>query len=320
MDRFKKTYFSHDVYARQDPKIKRLLAHFRKENDDKARSALCLYWWIIEDMHAEDYEVCNLEAYADDYRCDVEFLKAVLEDFELFRTDDGCYVSDRVIRNFQEQAEKSKKNKEKVEKRWENHRKKQGEAQAELHQEINEELVAQVIQEFNEKFKKSYAVSDDNRKKISAISEKNNLTFEHWQKIIYNAHRGWDFKDKTGTKVKHDKPSLKRILEDWESFLNDDAHLVPDYEAERKAKEAAEQKEAEEKEQAAAERNRQITEQKAAKAAVCDKESAIEYLKNYCCILNLPTAMLHRHSVLKEFSELYDITVGDIVALKGGEA
>ncbi|MCD7740162.1 MAG: DUF4373 domain-containing protein [Candidatus Gastranaerophilales bacterium] len=103
---YKETYFQHDRYARQDPKIRALLAHFRKESEETAKSAMCVYWWIVEDMHTDSYPADNLEAFADDYRCSVEFLKSILEDFGLFRQENGCYISDRILRNLQEQQNK----------------------------------------------------------------------------------------------------------------------------------------------------------------------------------------------------------------------
>ena len=84
-----RSYFSHDVFARQDAKIKNLLLHFRKESNLKAQAAVCIYWWVIEDMHADDYPIDKLDVFADDYRCDVDFLKSILEDFDLFRIEDG---------------------------------------------------------------------------------------------------------------------------------------------------------------------------------------------------------------------------------------
>lgn len=312
-----KIYFSHDVYARQDPKIKKLLAHFRKESEEKAKAALCVYWWIVEDMHAEDYEVCNLEAYADDYRCDINFLKSILEDFELFRQEDGCYISDRVIRNFQAQEEQSKANKKAADKRWENYRKRKAEAQEEQPIEVNEELVVFVIQEFNKKFKKSYAVSDDNRNKISLISQKNKLSFEHWRKIIENAYRGWDYRDEKGNKIRHEKPNLKRIIEDWESFLQGDAYLAPDHEAEQKEKDEQERKKQEEQEQQRIQSKKDDEEYKNKKNSLQSKEEAIEFFiaRNHYVMPNY----IARSSLFKELSEKFDITVEEILAARGGE-
>lgn len=116
---YKETYFQHDHNARRDPKIKNLLAYFRRTaNEEKAKSALLIYWWIIEDMHVDDYPVNKLEAFADDYRCDVELLKSILEDFELFRIENECYISDRVLRNLKEQEDKIEQKQSAANIRW----------------------------------------------------------------------------------------------------------------------------------------------------------------------------------------------------------
>lgn len=104
---YQDTYFQHDRYARRDPKIKALLTHFRKESEEKAKAAICVFWWIVEDMHLDDYPVDELNVFADDYRCDVDFLRSILNDFGLFRIENNCYVSDRVLRNLEEQARKA---------------------------------------------------------------------------------------------------------------------------------------------------------------------------------------------------------------------
>lgn len=104
---YQDTYFQHDRYARRDSKIKALLTYFRKESEEKAKAAICVFWWIVEDMHLDDYPVDKLEVFADDYRCDVNFLHSILNDFNLFRVENNCYVSDRVLRNLEEQAKKA---------------------------------------------------------------------------------------------------------------------------------------------------------------------------------------------------------------------
>ena len=104
---YQDTYFQHDRYARRDSKIKALLTHFRKESEEKAKAAICIFWWIVEDMHLDDYPVDKLDVFADDYRCDVDFLRSILNDFNLFRIENNCYVSDRVLRNLEEQAKKA---------------------------------------------------------------------------------------------------------------------------------------------------------------------------------------------------------------------
>lgn len=148
-----KPYFSHDIYARQDAKIKNMLLHFRKESNLKAQAAVCIYWYIVEDMHKDDYKISDLEAYADDYRCDIDFLKSILEDFDLFRIENDCYISDRVLRNIEEQSEKSKKSKAAANKRWNKKNKEESKLAPDLRLLEQEEFI-QGAEEPDEDFNK----------------------------------------------------------------------------------------------------------------------------------------------------------------------
>lgn len=231
---YKEKYFPHDRHARQDPKIKSLLVHFRKISEEKAKAAVCIFWWIVEDMHTDDYPTDKLDAFADDYRCDVEFLKSILNDFDLFRIENNCYVSDRVLRNLQEQQEKSDKARAKAEKRWQG-KKKPDEAPTEPDDiQIDDELVNSIIQIYNSEFKKSQIVGKTTREKIYKITKENNVTNEIWQKVFKNAKRGWNIKGE------NKKPILKNILENWDAFASDDYFLAPDEQAQQKQKEQEE--------------------------------------------------------------------------------
>ncbi len=222
---YKEKYFQHDRYARQDPKIKNMLSYFRKTSEEKAKSAVCVFWWIVEDMHTDDYPINNLDAFADDYRCDVDFLKSILEDFNLFHIVDNCYVSDRVLRNLKEQEEKSEKARKKALKRW-------GAAKPDKPvQEINDDFINSIIQIYNSEFKKSQIIGKETKDKIFTITKENNLTAEIWQKVFSNAKRGWNIKGE------NKKPCLKNILENWDSFASDDYFLAPDEKAEQQQKE-----------------------------------------------------------------------------------
>lgn len=232
---YKETYFQHDRYARQDPKIKNLLVHFRKISNEKAQAAVCIFWWIVEDMHTDDYPVNKLDVFADDYRCDVEFLKSILEDFDLFRIEGDCYVSDRVLKNLKEQEEKSERAKAKAAKRWQG-KKSPNEAPAEPDNiQIDDEFVNSIIQIYNSEFKKSQIVGKATREKINKITKDNNLSTDIWQKVFKNAKRGWDFKGE------NKKPHLKNILENWDAFASDDYNLAPDIEADEIKKEKEKQ-------------------------------------------------------------------------------
>ncbi|MEI8128003.1 MAG: hypothetical protein WCG95_00165 [bacterium] len=284
-----KPYFSHDLNARVDSKMKNMFFELRKEDPKIAWAAYGLYWSIVEYMHQEDFRVDKLEMYADDLRVDMDFLKSVLHDFDFFQIIDGCYISNRVVRNIQEQEDKSKKASKSASKR--DYKKKDDEQVPEMEITSDDVFVGEVIQVYNKEFKKSQIVSNENKLKIADISAKNKLKLEDWQIIFSNAYRGWNFPD--GNK----KPQLKKILEDWDSFHRGDCYLAPDKEG---AKKAQEQKEQQEQEQIEKD-----------KAAVCDKESALKYLDKYASF-----QMLGYDEKVMSFMEKWDITKEEVYEIK----
>lgn len=314
---YKETYFQHDRYARQDAKIKGMLSHFRKESEEKAKAAVCVFWWIVEDMHTDDYPVNKLEVFADDYRCSVEFLKSILENFELFHIENDCYVSNRVLRNLKEQEEKSEKARKSVQKRWDKHKKDtppKSKEEEKQQPEYDEDVVLSIIQIYNKKFKKSQIVSNENKARIFKIHTENHLTVEDWEKVFSNAKRGWDIGDK-----KNVPPNLKKILDEWDSFASDDYFLAPDRDAiAEKKREEELQKEIKNKETELA--NKKHNEEcRAAFQAIHDKTTAFEYLAKYC-----PSAMsksvnkifLAKNQTIKTLAEQYDFTIDEFVAFR----
>lgn len=314
---YKETYFQHDRYARQDAKIKGMLSHFRKESEEKAKAAVCVFWWIVEDMHTDDYPVNKLEVFADDYRCSVEFLKSILENFELFHIENDCYVSNRVLRNLKEQEEKSEKARKSVQKRWDKHKKDtppKSKEEEKQQPEYDEDVVLSIIQIYNKKFKKSQIVSNENKARIFKIHTENHLTVEDWEKVFSNAKRGWDIGDK-----KNVPPNLKKILDEWDSFASDDYFLAPDRDAiAEKKREEELQKEIKNKETELA--NKKHNEEcRAAFQAIHDKVTAFEYVAKYC-----PSAMsksvnkifLAKNQTIKTLAEQYDFTIDEFVAFR----
>lgn len=314
---YKETYFQHDRYARQDAKIKGMLSHFRKESEEKAKAAVCVFWWIVEDMHTDDYPVNKLEVFADDYRCSVEFLKSILENFELFHIENDCYVSNRVLRNLKEQEEKSEKARKSVQKRWDKHKKDtppKSKEEEKQQPEYDEDVVLSIIQIYNKKFKKSQIISNENKARIFKIHTENHLTIEDWEKVFSNAKRGWDIGDK-----KNVPPNLKKILDEWDSFASDDYFLAPDRDAiAEKKREEELQKEIKNKETELA--NKKHNEEcRAAFQAIHDKVTAFEYVAKYC-----PSAMsksvnkifLAKNQTIKTLAEQYDFTIDEFVAFR----
>ena len=122
-----KPYFSHDIAAKGDEKIIRLMFEFRKSKNETPESimrdlishaAYGIYWEIIEYLHENTLNVDEVDMLADELRIDTEFLNKILNDFELFKIIDDKYVSERVLRNLKLQEEKSEKARRNVNKRY----------------------------------------------------------------------------------------------------------------------------------------------------------------------------------------------------------
>lgn len=120
-------YFSHDIAARQDEKILKMLFSFRKRAKEMSREELesfvalgsyGLFWAIVEYMHRNQLAVTDSDVIADDLRIPEEFVKMVLNDFELFRIENGQYISDRILKNINKQEEKSSANSKAAKARW----------------------------------------------------------------------------------------------------------------------------------------------------------------------------------------------------------
>lgn len=100
-------YFQHDFYSREDKKIKRLIFKLGFEGYG-------LFWAIVEFLHREELKV------GEEYLIggDEDKIKAVLNDFELFRVENGYYISDRIIRNLDAIENKQTEKKKAAQARW----------------------------------------------------------------------------------------------------------------------------------------------------------------------------------------------------------
>lgn len=120
-------WFEHDENASNDGKILKMTRDFRKLVKTLDRQELeslavlgskAIFWRIAEFMHGEMLAIDEADVIADDLRIDQKFVDMVLNDFELFRQENGYYISDRVLANLERRKEKSKKNSEAVNVRW----------------------------------------------------------------------------------------------------------------------------------------------------------------------------------------------------------
>ena len=111
----KKTYFNHDSSARNDIRIIKLRASLGYEGYG-------IFWSVLELLFSEENKICTnqYDILAYGLQCDPDKLKAVIEDFDLFVIEDGCFYSRRLNNHIEEINLKSKKAKESVSKRWNN--------------------------------------------------------------------------------------------------------------------------------------------------------------------------------------------------------
>lgn len=312
-----KPYFSHDIATKTDEKIIRLMYDFKKSKKDFSEhilqelaphAAYAIYWEIIEYLHENTLKVDELEMLSDVLRVDSEILEKILNNYDLFKIQDGAYISERVLRNLKLQEEKSEKARQSAIKRHKP--KKSDEAQEPTSEaEYNEEITMSIIQIYNEKFKKSQIVSKENKEKVYKIHTENNLTLDTWNKVFSNAKRGWDIGDK-----KNVAPSLKIILNEWDSFASDDYFLAPDRESIAEMKAQAEKEEAAKKEQERKEIEQHNKEKDEAYNAIENAADAFEYLIKYCPISkSAQKTFLARTSNFKELSQKFNFTADEFI-------
>lgn len=120
-------YFSHDRDARSDDKIAEMMFNFRKLAKGLNREELeCLagisgyavFWCILEYMHRNGFYEKDIDILADSLRIKPEFIKKILNDFNLFEHEGSEFISKRLFKDIELQNEKSDKAKKAVEARY----------------------------------------------------------------------------------------------------------------------------------------------------------------------------------------------------------
>ena len=111
----KKTYFNHDSTARNDYRIIKLRSKLGYEGYG-------VFWAILELLFTEENKICTsqYDILSFGLQCDDKILKQVVEDFDLFVIEDGCFYSKRLNNQIEEINNKSIKAKENAAKRWGN--------------------------------------------------------------------------------------------------------------------------------------------------------------------------------------------------------
>ena len=111
----KKTYFNHDSSARLDIRIIKLRSTL-------GYAGYGLFWAVLELLFTEENKICTsqYDILAYGLQCDTAMLKQVIEDFDLFVIENGCFYSRRLNNHIEEINTKSIKAKENANKRWNN--------------------------------------------------------------------------------------------------------------------------------------------------------------------------------------------------------
>ena len=109
-------YFSHDYNARTDEKIKLLI---RKHG----LRGYGIFWAIVEDLYNNANALrMDCEGIAFELREDIETIKSVIQDFDLFQIKDNYFGSLSVQERLNKRLSKSAKARESVTKRWEKYK------------------------------------------------------------------------------------------------------------------------------------------------------------------------------------------------------
>jgi uncharacterized protein YdaU (DUF1376 family) len=111
----KKTYFNHDSNSFTDIKIIKMRSKLGIESYG-------IFWALLELLFAEENKLCvdDYSVLAFSLQCDPKILKQVIEDFDLFVIEDGCFYSKRLNKQIEDINSKSNKAKESASKRWNN--------------------------------------------------------------------------------------------------------------------------------------------------------------------------------------------------------
>jgi len=111
----RKTYFNHDSTARFDIRVIKLRSKLGYEGYG-------IFWALLELLFTEENKLCVSDYYDLAYglQCEPEILIQVIEDFDLFVIEDGCFYSKRLNDHIEEINSKSTKAKENASKRWNN--------------------------------------------------------------------------------------------------------------------------------------------------------------------------------------------------------
>lgn len=111
----KQTYFPHDSGSRNDIRIIRLRLAL-------GMSGYGVFWALLEVLFSEENKlfVDDYETIAYGLQCDVDVLKKVIENYDLFVIEDGCFYSKRLMKTIEDINKRSLNASNNAKKRWNN--------------------------------------------------------------------------------------------------------------------------------------------------------------------------------------------------------
>tara|TARA_A100001201_G_scaffold1851_3_gene4736 strand:- start:6340 stop:7092 length:753 start_codon:yes stop_codon:yes gene_type:complete len=208
----KKTYFNHDSAARNDIRIIKLRASLGYEGYG-------IFWSVLELLFSEENKICTnqYDILAYGLQCDPDKLKAVIEDFDLFVIEDGCFYSRRLNNHIEQINTKSIKAKENANKRWNNA------VAMRTHSERNASKVNKSISKVNKSIEKRIMEFKNSIHAIEDISNSDKNDF-----FLY-----WTEKNKSGSKFRAEMEKtfdIGRRLKRWASNgFNKQKNRFPDH-------------------------------------------------------------------------------------------
>ena len=107
------SYFSHDIYTRENLKIKKLIS-------THGMQGYGVFWAVVEFLHNNNNRLSmdELGIVAHDLGVDIKIVESVVKDFKFFVIRKSVISSNRVAQNIKLRLEKSEKAKKAINKRW----------------------------------------------------------------------------------------------------------------------------------------------------------------------------------------------------------
>lgn len=194
-------YFSHDYNARNDSKIKKLLSKH-------GYLGYGIFWAIIEDLY-NNTNVLQLDydSIAFDLRTDVEIIKSIINDFDLFIIESDCFGSYSIEKRLEERNAKSQKARLSVLKRWNKDT-----------NVLQMNYDSNTIKESKGKEIKVKEIENIDTRKLKFASTLEIYLESYGRDLLNDFYKYWTEPNKSNTKFKQELEktwSLERRLETW---------------------------------------------------------------------------------------------------------